>query len=137
MSIDKANMRQHGGAHYMLKEYQHWDWACDINLHYLHACATKYPSRWKDKGGVEDLKKAIHYIDKAVERGIAAAGLHYDARSITTGIEKRVIEATSRYVAQFPEHEAEAIMAIVMGEWDTARSHLQFLIDEENIAPIA
>ncbi|MGL6008048.1 MAG: DUF3310 domain-containing protein [Culicoidibacterales bacterium] len=27
----------------------------------------KYLSRWRDKNGVEDLKKAMHYIEKLIE----------------------------------------------------------------------
>ena len=29
--------------------------------------AIKYLSRWREKGGVEDLRKARHYIDKLIE----------------------------------------------------------------------
>lgn len=119
----------------MQKEYQHWDWATDIGLHYLHACATKYPSRWRDKGGVLDLQKAIHYIDKAVERGIPAAGIVVNPFNLLKSISSYKLLATQRFVGQFPEHEAEAIMAIVMGEWDTAKGHLALLIDEETWAP--
>jgi hypothetical protein len=28
---------------------------------------VKYVSRWRDKGGVEDLRKARHYLDKLIE----------------------------------------------------------------------
>ena len=28
---------------------------------------VKYVSRWKDKGGVQDLKKAQHYLQKLIE----------------------------------------------------------------------
>jgi hypothetical protein len=28
---------------------------------------VKYVSRWKSKGGLEDLKKARHYLDKLIE----------------------------------------------------------------------
>jgi hypothetical protein len=28
---------------------------------------VKYVSRWKNKGGLEDLKKARHYLDKLIE----------------------------------------------------------------------
>ena len=29
--------------------------------------AIKYLARWRDKGGVDDLRKAIHYIEKLIE----------------------------------------------------------------------
>jgi hypothetical protein len=28
---------------------------------------VKYVSRWRDKGGVQDLLKAQHYLDKLIE----------------------------------------------------------------------
>lgn len=57
------NATQVAGNHYQ-SSYQHWDFALDI-LHgrYLEGCITKY-MRWRKKNGVEDLRKAVHYIDK-------------------------------------------------------------------------
>mgnify|MGYP003639067901 CR=1 FL=1 len=60
---------QVGGDHYK-SDYQHWDFVCDTGLHYLLACATKYISRWRKKNGIEDLKKSLHYINKAESRAI-------------------------------------------------------------------
>ena len=64
-----ANSRQVGGTHYMKGgEYQHWDYI--TNYHgpsYLIGCATKYLMRWRNKNGVEDLKKARHYCEKLYE----------------------------------------------------------------------
>jgi uncharacterized protein (UPF0147 family) len=31
-------------------------------------CAVKYIGRWKNKGGIEDLKKAVWYLDRIVKR---------------------------------------------------------------------
>lgn len=68
MGIPKTNLYQVGGTHYRA-EYQHWDWAEDIGLGYLESVATKYllPNRRAQKGGLEDLKKALHYIKKLIE----------------------------------------------------------------------
>ena len=64
-----ANDRQEGGDHYA-GDYQHWDWVTDIGLHYLLGCASKYVCRWRKKNGQEDLKKALHYLEKAQEREV-------------------------------------------------------------------
>lgn len=56
---------QEGGDHYQ-NEYQHWDWVTDIGMGYLPASATKYVSRWRKKNGLQDLKKAMTYIDKMI-----------------------------------------------------------------------
>lgn len=108
-----ANDRQVGGDHYQKKEYQHWDWVCDINLHYLLGCATKYVARWRDKNGVQDLEKALHYIDKAEERGVRHSG------------EPQI---TLQFATQHPNAEANAIMFICAGEFDLARHMIKGLI---------
>jgi hypothetical protein len=63
----KANEQQVGGAHYAVKAIQPWDYIVANNLGYLEGNIVKYVSRWKDKGGIEDLKKAQHYLQKLIE----------------------------------------------------------------------
>ena len=63
----RANAQQVGGAHYATKAIQPWDFIIANNLGYLEGNIVKYVSRWKDKGGVEDLKKAQHYLQKLIE----------------------------------------------------------------------
>lgn len=46
---------------------QPWDFIASNDIGYLDGCAIKYLARWKDKGGVEDLRKARHFIDKLIE----------------------------------------------------------------------
>lgn len=53
-------------SHYK-NEYQHWDLVVTIPLGYLEGCATKYVTRWRHKGGIDDLHKALHYLDKLME----------------------------------------------------------------------
>ena len=62
-----ANARQEGGSHYKQFKYETWDVILDWGLGYLDGNAVKYLSRWRLKGGVQDLKKARHYIDKLIE----------------------------------------------------------------------
>lgn len=64
-----ANRMQVGGNHYKTN-YEHWDWVLDhgdTGPTYLVGVATKYVARWRKKGGVEDLKKALHYVNKLIE----------------------------------------------------------------------
>jgi len=63
----RANDRQVGGAHYKTHKYEPWDVIIDWRLGYLDGNAVKYLSRWRLKGGIQDLKKARHYIDKLLE----------------------------------------------------------------------
>lgn len=59
--------RQEGGNHYKKFKIQPIEY-CQLNeLNYCESNVIKYISRWKDKGGIEDLKKAIHNIQILME----------------------------------------------------------------------
>lgn len=62
-----ANEIQVGGTHYKGKSIQPWDYIAANDIGYFEGNIIKYISRWKDKGGVDDLKKARHYLDKLIE----------------------------------------------------------------------
>ena len=63
-----ANEVQVGGTHYkQLKGMEPWDVITGWGLGYLDGTALKYIARWKHKNGVQDLEKAIHFLQKAIE----------------------------------------------------------------------
>jgi hypothetical protein len=62
-----ANSLQVGGSHYKDKAIQPWDYIASNDLGYLEGNVVKYVSRWREKGGLEDLKKAQHYLTKLIE----------------------------------------------------------------------
>lgn len=64
---DKANTIQVGGSHYRLQQVQPWDYIAANNLGFFEGNVVKYVTRWRGKGGVEDLRKARHYLDKLIE----------------------------------------------------------------------
>lgn len=64
-----ANERQYGGDHYRA-EYQHWDMVHDTGMGYFNGCASKYVGRHRRKNGPEDLAKAVHFCEKAIELGL-------------------------------------------------------------------
>ena len=68
IEAQRANDRQVGGKHYRTGGDQHWDIVDRFDVPYLEGVASKYPLRWREKGGVEDLEKTLHYIDKILER---------------------------------------------------------------------
>lgn len=55
--------RQIGGNHYKDFIIQPAEFCYKNNIPYLEATAIKYLCRWKLKGGVHDLDKAIHFIE--------------------------------------------------------------------------
>lgn len=63
---------QLGGNHYTSKEIQPWDamqsWMTEDQYRgYLIGNVVKYIARFQDKGGVLDLQKCKHYLDKLIE----------------------------------------------------------------------
>jgi hypothetical protein len=65
--MTNSNKTQVGGSHYKDKTIQPWDYIAANQLGYFEGNIVKYVSRWKDKGGVDDLRKARHYLDKLIE----------------------------------------------------------------------
>ena len=69
-----ANDIQVGGTHYK-SGIQHWDFcAANFGPGYFRGNATKYLARWRKKNGLEDLKKARHYVQKMREVDWEALG---------------------------------------------------------------
>lgn len=64
-----ANERQVGGQHYKATDggEEHWDRVARLGLDYFQGQITKYIERWKLKGGIQDLEKAQHFLDKYLE----------------------------------------------------------------------
>jgi len=128
-----ANARQIGGDHYKNGNYEHWDFAREVlNNNYLLGCATKYISRWRKKSGVEDLHKALHYIDKARETDVRAFG--NSSGEVYLGPRSFHVQATMRFAdaAGCTVLEARALWAVACAEWDEATTIVSVVIDKEN-----
>jgi hypothetical protein len=59
--------RQIAGNHYSKLKIQPMEYNLANKLNYGQANAIKYVTRYKDKNGIEDLKKAIHCIQLLIE----------------------------------------------------------------------
>lgn len=137
-----VNEIQIGGTHYR-KKYQHWDFVCDTKMPYVLACATKYISRWKDKNGVEDLRKSLHYIQKAEDRGIYMPVNKWwenlifpvsDFISKSETTEWRIFRCTTEFCKQLETEEWMIIHAIVEGDYKRAIIYINDLIRMEDPA---
>lgn len=62
-----ATARQEGGDHYRSLPIQPIEYIIKNGLDFCEGNVIKYVTRWKSKGGVEDLRKARHYIDLLIE----------------------------------------------------------------------
>ena len=60
--------RQEGGNHYSKHSIQPYTFISSNNLSFFQGNVIKYVVRYKDKNGIEDLKKIIHYCELEIER---------------------------------------------------------------------
>lgn len=58
---------QVGGGHYKAMKIQPVEYIHANGIAFIEGCVIKYVSRWRSKGGVEDLKKSRHFLDLLIE----------------------------------------------------------------------
>ena len=58
---------QEGGSHYKHFAIQPVEYIHANNLSYLEGNVIKYVSRHRSKNGVEDIRKAIHYLEMIIQ----------------------------------------------------------------------
>jgi hypothetical protein len=68
MSIASSTMI--GGTHYKMLPIEPWEIIERNNMGFFEGNTLKYLMRFKLKNGVEDLKKARHYLDKLIEMSV-------------------------------------------------------------------
>jgi len=90
-----ANNKQVGGSHYKKGGEEHWDrqWRL-FGRGYFVGCITKYVERYPEKNGIQDLEKAIHFIEKLIELEKASAPAKGEVTLTFEG------DATGAYVNQ-------------------------------------
>lgn len=58
---------QVGGEHYKNLAIQPVEFIHTNGIGYIEGCVIKYVTRWRSKGGLNDLLKARHYLDVLIE----------------------------------------------------------------------
>ncbi len=79
--MTSALTRQEGGNHYLKHAIQPIEYIHANGIPFAEGCAIKYLSRWRDKGGISDLRKAKHFIELLIEMetvGLAKLQPHLD-----------------------------------------------------------
>lgn len=64
---EQPSDRQEGGDHYKSMSIQPIRFIHANNIGYFEGNVIKYVSRWRKKNGVQDLKKAIHYLELLIQ----------------------------------------------------------------------
>ena len=114
-------------AHY-IAHYQHWDLVIAIPMSYLAGCSTKYVCRWRNKDGLNDLHKALHYLDKMIEtyipvpipRTMSRSEIQYEVSRFSAANHLSVIE--EEYILLLSNYRYE-------DDLQTARLILEDIID--------
>ncbi|MGN1273805.1 MAG: hypothetical protein ACI4UF_04390 [Thermoguttaceae bacterium] len=106
--------QQVGGDHYKRLKIQPAELFDKFPLPTMAAMAIMYVSRWRNKNGLEDLRKAVHCLQIADCQATARWELLCD------------------FYQQFPEAEQEIIWEIADGNYCTARGLIEDLIEETN-----
>jgi len=71
-TLDKylPDQTQVGGSHYKQMDPQPWNvtipWVDQGHIGHPEATAIEYIARWRSKNGVQDLRKAIHWLEKRI-----------------------------------------------------------------------
>lgn len=65
--MSKPFGEQIGGNHYKHMAIQPVEYIHRNGIGFVEGAVIKYVSRWKDKGGVEDLRKARHMLDLLID----------------------------------------------------------------------
>lgn len=66
-SHSNALQDQVGGGHYKDLKIQPVEYIHANSIGFLEGSVIKYVTRWKHKNGVEDLKKARHFLDLLIQ----------------------------------------------------------------------
>lgn len=123
-----SKTQQIGGTHYSAA-LQHWDVMEKHDVEYLLATASKYLLRHRKKGGIEDLRKSLSYVERKLEE--------------TWVIRRHVATADINSLAQqygLDAHEREILHLLhsqPMGNLHRATACLQKMIEraERSIPP--
>lgn len=123
--MSSANDIQIGGNHYA-SSLQHWDVVELYGIGYIEGNATKYVTRWRKKNGIEDLRKAMHYLVKLIE--LATAKVRLPRGSVPADVYTMFVRENG-----LVDWEVE-VCSILFGPWEladleSARMLLQGAID--------
>lgn len=92
---------QEGGDHYLKMKYQPLAIICKCKMSFIQGCVLKYVSRYKNKNGVEDLKKALQYIRLGIPMGETKAKSGAPVRFLSDYIVANNLTHTEGMILQY------------------------------------
>ena len=94
---EKASKEQVGGDHYKGMAIQPDEFIYANHIGFHEGNVIKYVCRWRSKGGLDDLRKAKHFIDLLIERS--------EAYDLGVGPNLTATEIRERAVSAIVKHE--------------------------------
>lgn len=91
---------QVGGDHYRKYSIQPWDVIEAYQLDFWLGNVVKYVLRYRDKGGVEDLRKAEHYLKHAISQRMPVAKKSEDFLPPTSSITADAVDRMHRIIRE-------------------------------------
>lgn len=82
----KARNYQVGGNHYSKMRVQPFEFTAANDLGGIEHTIVKYVSRWQDKGGVDDVRKARHCLEFLIESAPGLVALRDQRPAFTPSI---------------------------------------------------
>lgn len=108
--------RQIGGSHYTKMKIQPFEFTAANNWDAFAHTVLKYVSRWRDKGGVQDVEKAYHVAQLRMELQME----HYHPH-----VKKRPSITMNEYIRQnqIPPDDEPVLLALELWVRSSGQSH--------------
>jgi hypothetical protein len=117
-----------GGTHYSDMKIEPVELIHAMQLDFISGCIVKYISRYRSKGGVEDLNKALHYARMYIE-----GDFYGDRRAILDGILDDIEKlAIKQYciVNGLSERENTIIQCACLHDYESCAMEIERLISK-------
>lgn len=123
--------RQVGGSHYTSKAIQPVEFWMKNDLGSCEGSVVKYVTRWREKGGVDDLRKARHFLDFILENNDYIAR-HFEKRQVYPVRFPNCISANA-YIAANKLPEPEAYIVRMVWTWNVTGAVARILEAAEQL----
>lgn len=139
--MDKLESIQVGGEHYQGYDYQPLDLIENLNLSFAEGCILKYVIRFRDKGGKEDLLKALDYarreLLKDLKKDPKDRGKQVDPRNVAEVLsfcaQDRILEEDRDFIFDIANYLHSGLMIKVA---DTIMTKIKSTYDKEEDKPV-
>lgn len=114
---------QVGGSHYKCLPYQPVEFCVRTQMNFIQGSIIKYVTRHKQKNGLQDLQKALHFIELAIE--LKPKGAH---QGIPEQAQVKLFLEMNRNFLTFDEKIL--IKAVTLQDWAMAKMFIKEIMKQ-------